>query len=95
LQACLERAPEAPPMKAEDPVEALLARERAHDHAIAAARGRRVLDLVDSIIGELQAEGLATLNVDDARVVLFAVVADALYGNVAIDIPPLRESREK
>jgi hypothetical protein len=60
------------------------------DLARAAARGQRVVDLADACLDGLVPNILPAARKDDARVVLFHVLADALYGTVAIDIPPLR-----
>jgi hypothetical protein len=74
-----------------DPVDALLAAETHADHAKARARGERVRDLADACVNQLVAPGIvAAARRDDARVVLFDVLADALYGAAALDIPQLR-----
>jgi hypothetical protein len=76
-----------------DPVEARIAEETAADHATARVRGRHVLDVTNAVIGELRANGML-VDPDDARVALFHVLANALYGtDVALDIPTLRRPR--
>ena len=59
------------------------------EREIARRRGERVRDLADTIIAEFLVAGfLSPTWADSARVVLFHVLADNLYGNAAIDIPP-------
>lgn len=63
------------------------------DHAQAARRGQRLVDLADACILELLAGGLLpAARCDDARVALFTVLCDDIYGNAAVDIPRLRRS---
>jgi hypothetical protein len=78
------------PNRVPDPVEALLAREVQHDHALAEARGLRLRDLANAIINELMADGFV-LDQDRARGLVFHVLADHLYGHVAIDVPGFTE----
>jgi hypothetical protein len=75
---------------ASDPVEEMLAKDAAADHAKAAQRGERCLMVANSIISELHANGLAALDPDTLRPILFHQIATAFFGNVSVDIPPLR-----
>ncbi len=78
-----------------DPVEALVATEAQADHAKARARGERVRALADACLNALFGPGiLPAARLDDARVVLFNVLADDLYGNTSLDIPPLRKDAD-
>lgn len=72
-----------------DPVAAMLAEETAADHARARFRGERVAHLADAVINALRASG-SQLDPDEARVTIYHTIADALYGDAAIDIPTLR-----
>lgn len=71
-----------------DPVEQVIAAETAADHKRAKARGLRVLELTDVALGALDGHGLLR-DQEQARVVVFGAIADALYGNLSIDIPTL------
>jgi hypothetical protein len=69
-----------------DPVFEDLAREEHSDHHRATARGQRMLCLADSLVSVLDARGLLT-DPAAARREAFHVLADALYGVQAIDVP--------
>jgi hypothetical protein len=57
------------------------------------SRGQQVLDLTNALINALVAQGiLPSARQDDTRVTMFPILADYLYGNAAIDIPPLRSA---
>jgi|SRR4051812_8951894 hypothetical protein len=73
----------------EDPVERQLATDTFLDHAKAKARGIRALEIADTALGALDGHGLVR-DAERARVILWSAIADALYGNAAIDIPQLR-----
>ena len=73
-----------------DPVTILLAEEERQDHARAKARGIRVLDVTDLVLCALDGHGLLR-DQQQARIVIWSAVADALYGNLAIDIPQLQQ----
>lgn len=77
---------------AADPVEAMLREEESADHAKAKQRGVRVLRLSNAIVSMLHAHGYPVPS-DDLRVQMFHVIGDEIYGNLAIDIPTLREDR--
>lgn len=66
--------------------EQYIADETARDHERAKARGERVEQLTDSVLSHFIAVGV-TVDRAAVRVGLFHVLADALYGNSAIDIP--------
>jgi hypothetical protein len=72
----------------EHPAERLIAAETRADHALAKARGLRVLEITDLALCALDGHGLVR-DQQQARIVLWAAIADALYGNAAIDIPKL------
>ena len=72
-----------------DPVYAELAAETARDHAAARERGERLVRLTTAVVDALVGDGLVATG-DDARVVIFSVLATGLYGNAAIDVPRLR-----
>ena len=83
-------------MFAYDPLDIALARARDIELAHAQQRGARVLDLTDSVLSLLVAAGwMAPQFVDDARPVVFHELADDIYGNLALDIPPLRAARSR
>jgi hypothetical protein len=69
-----------------DVVHEQLAREEQTDHHHAAAHGQRVLLIADSLVSVLDARGLLT-DPAAARREAFHVLADALYGVQALDIP--------
>jgi hypothetical protein len=75
-----------------NPVDREVADDAARDHAQAGARGRRVLDLTNAVLSALQATGLIVFDPDEARVAIFSVLAEDIYGNAAVDIPTLRSS---
>ena len=58
----------------------------AHDHARAGERGERCLQIANAVVSEIDARGILR-DPRAARVIAFHVVADHLYGNVAIDVP--------
>lgn len=74
------------------PSDAMLDQMAAEDHAQAKRRGEKVLEMTDAAIDSLIANQLLYSDRDDCRVVLFHALADRLYGNAAIDIPPLRRT---
>jgi hypothetical protein len=54
-------------------------------------RAQELLDLTNACLTSLVADGIvAAARLDDARVKVFHVLADYLYGNAAVDTPPLR-----
>lgn len=74
-----------------DPVDAILAEETTRDHAMASVRGARIKRLADALVTSLVGRSLLLdSQSDDARVALFSILADDIYGTAAIDIPPLR-----
>ena len=80
----------------EDPLDVALDTARALDHALARARGEHVRDLVNEILALLVAANIVDVRkVEDARVAMFHTVCEALYGNLAVDIPPLRAARSR
>jgi hypothetical protein len=70
------------------------AAEEARDHLLAAARGMRLANLTDAIVGKLDGAGILPQR-EDATVLIFSVLADLLYGNASIDVPTLRTDGEK
>jgi len=72
----------------DDPVERQLATDTFLDHARAKARGQRALEIADVALGALDGHGLVT-DQERARIILWSAIADALYGNAAIDRPSL------
>jgi hypothetical protein len=77
-----------------DPVDVFLEAEERRDHDRALARGLRVRDAADAVLSVLEAHGNGPRDRAAARVVVFSVLADVLYGNAAIDIPTLVEVPE-
>jgi hypothetical protein len=75
-----------------DPVLEALARDEHTDHHRARARGQRLLGIADSLVSVLEATGRLD-DPDAARGDIFHVLADALYGNDAIDIPDFTNAR--
>lgn len=74
-----------------DPLDVMLEQSATQDHAKAAQRGERVLRVTNAAINGLISRGLlAPADEDDARVAVFSLIADDLYGNAAIDVPRLR-----
>jgi hypothetical protein len=69
-----------------DPVLEALARDEHTDHHRARARGQRLLGIADSLVSVLVATGRLD-DPDAARGDIFHVLADALYGVQAIDVP--------
>jgi hypothetical protein len=69
-----------------DPAFEEVARAERTDHHHAAAHGQRVLLIADSLVSVLDARGLLT-DPAAARREIFHVLADALYGVQAIDVP--------
>jgi hypothetical protein len=63
-----------------------LRQAEAHDHARAGERGERCRDLANAVVSAIDGRGLLR-DPRSARVIAFHVVADHLYGNVAIDVP--------
>jgi hypothetical protein len=89
-QAAVDRLTPTP-----DPVEAQIAADTQADHAQARRRGVRIRDLANACVNALVAPGLlAPRHVNDARVALFSILVDDLYGSLAVDIPPLRKDTE-
>lgn len=72
-----------------DPVSKLLADEEAADHARAKARGARIMDITRIVLGALDGHGLVR-DQEQARIVIWSALADALYGNVSVDVPQLQ-----
>lgn len=60
--------------------------EEQRDHARAGERGERCLRIANAVVDAINGRGLLR-DPRAARVVAFHVVADHLYGNVAIDVP--------
>ena len=75
-----------------DPVFDEIAREEQADHYRARARGQRLLLLADSLVSRLDADSLLT-DGTVARRVVFHELAEALYGNNAIDVPDFTDER--
>jgi hypothetical protein len=78
-----------------DPPEELrlyLARDEAHDHALATARGERLKMLTGAVVEALLGAGILP-QPEAARPLVFHVLADALYGNQALNIPPLHDEQ--
>lgn len=73
----------------DDPVERTIADETAFDHAQARRRGLRVAMVADVALGALDGHGLIR-DAEQARVVLLGAIADALYGDLSLDIPTIR-----
>lgn len=71
-----------------NPVDHVIAEDEAHDHARAKQRGERVLDITRIVLGALDGHGLVR-DQEQARIVIWSALADALYGNCSIDIPKL------
>jgi hypothetical protein len=77
-----------------DRVAETIAAEEHADHARAGARGLRIRALSQSIVSGLVARNvLPGAQTDAARVIIFGILADALYGRQAIDIQNLRIER--
>jgi hypothetical protein len=64
-----------------------LRRAETHDHARAGERGERLRRISDDVISKLIQHGFLRGDASWARKVTFHVLADHLYGNVAIDVP--------
>lgn len=77
----------------QDARDAAIAAEDAADREAAAERGETVLDCVDRVISEMKARGYLRAPDEDCRVAIFHAVADAMFGNAAIDVPTLRRAR--
>lgn len=76
---------------AEQP-EDIIAREERTDHAQATRRGKRIRDLADACLSVLVARGLlASDRRNDARVAIFSILVDDIYGGAAVNIPTLRD----
>jgi hypothetical protein len=75
-----------------DPVVDELAREEHTDHHRAPARGRRVLLMADSLVSVLHVSGQLR-DPEQARGDIFHVLADALYGVAAIEVPDFTSTR--
>jgi hypothetical protein len=70
-----------------DPVHEAIARDERTDHFRGAARGRRVLLIADRLVAELEGHALVR-DVAIARLLLFHILCDELYGGVsAVDVP--------
>jgi hypothetical protein len=81
--------------EAGDPIYDALAAAERRDHAWAQARGRRLRALTDAIVTALDVPALLpAAHHADARVAIFTVLADHLYGLAAIDVPDLRKDPE-
>lgn len=76
-----------------DPVFAAIDAETRRDHAVATARGARLARLSAAVVSDLVGRGLVSAD-DDARVAVFSVLADHLYGDAAIDVPTLRPASD-
>ncbi len=63
-----------------------LQRAEAHDHARAGERGERCLRIANAVVDAINGRGLLR-DPRVARILAFHVIADHLYGNVAIDVP--------
>ena len=74
-----------------DPVAEIVARDEARDHARAPARGQRVALLAEMIVSAIVATGMPGFDAELARGPVCRVLADALYGNASLDIPPVRK----
>ena len=75
-----------------DPVDEMLNVDARIDHEQAVRRGQRIYLVADAAVADLIGRGLLqTASADDARVALFTIIADDVYGNAAIDVPPLRK----
>lgn len=74
-------------------IDPIVAATESADHAKAKDRGQRVLLIANRVISELSAEGQLRNDPDDLRAILFHALADGIYGNAAIDVPPLRSGR--
>jgi hypothetical protein len=59
----------------------------AHDHARAGERGERLRRIANDIVSALTVGSLLRGEAYSARVTVFHVLADHLYGNASIDIP--------
>lgn len=68
-----------------DPVQRVIDREQARDHANAKARGERVRGLVDLLVAALDGYALIR-DVEQARPILCATLAEGLYGLRAVDL---------
>jgi len=74
-----------------DPTYDHLAATERRDHLWAAACVTLLEGLADCLVSGLIAQSvLPGGRSDDARVIVFGILADALYGNLAIDTPALR-----
>lgn len=72
--------------EAGDPLyEALSAEERA-DHQKARARGERLRTIAETIVDRLVGDGVVSAD-ERLYVPICSVLADCLYGNLAIEIP--------
>jgi hypothetical protein len=69
-----------------DPVAEQIARDERRDHLWAQARGERLAALTRQILTALDGHGLL-VDGDRATPIVFSVLADALEGNRAIDLP--------
>lgn len=67
----------------DDPVERDLALDAALDESRAKARGLRVRELTNLCVSALDGHGVLR-DQDKARVIIWAVLAEALYGNAAV-----------
>ncbi len=58
----------------------------AHDHARAGERGEKLRRISEDVVSALIGQGMV-FDARQAKVVIFHVVSDHLFGNRAIDIP--------
>lgn len=72
--------------EAGDPLYEALADEERHDHERARARGVRLLGIAETIVDRLVGDGVVSAD-ERLYVPICSVLADCLYGNLAIDIP--------
>jgi hypothetical protein len=53
-------------------------------------RGEQCQTVADAVVSALVARGFPGFEPDDARVIVFSVLADALFGGLPVDVPTLR-----
>jgi hypothetical protein len=71
-----------------DPVQQVIDAETAADHAKATERGLRALDLTNLVLCALDGHGLVR-DQEQARIVIWAALADGMFGNASVDIPKM------
>jgi hypothetical protein len=76
--------------RSSDPLDDALAADARADDRQAGVRAQRVHRIANAVIDELVSAGdLPAKHAADATIRSFHIIADCLYGNATIDIPPM------